>query len=74
MGKPQKKKKKTLENPALDLFGEVPVTQDDVDLWILKVAPRWQGSVRIDWYVKSFRVVEKIKRAKLNGEWGDLTR
>jgi len=52
-----------------DLFGEVPVTWDDVALWVDAVA----GIARDDWrfpvYVRGWNVPEKIRRAKLAGQF-----
>ncbi len=50
-----------------DLFGEVPITHDDVDAW-LRAVPRIEPtSHRANQYIKSYSVVEKIAQAKLRG-------
>lgn len=51
----------------LDLFGEVPVTTQDVDAWVLSVAGIEPGTPRAEYYAQAWRVVDKIKRAKLAG-------
>lgn len=50
-----------------DLFGEVPVTLDEVSAWVLAVAGISPASWRFAWYVANWRVVEKIRAAKLAG-------
>lgn len=52
------------------LFGQVPVTQSDIDLWI-KLTPRLHGlaDFRVRHYIESYRVIEKIQRAKMAGCW-----
>lgn len=55
--------------PILDLFGEVRVTTDDIDAW-LRAVPRLEpGTPRAAHYVEAWGVVEKIKRAKLEGRF-----
>ncbi|MBE0619293.1 MAG: hypothetical protein IH605_01745 [Burkholderiales bacterium] len=51
-----------------DLFGEIPVTAQDVRLWLkhLGLKPETRRSA---WYVKAYDVVEKLKQAKLRGDW-----
>ena len=55
-----------------DLFGEVPVTWPEVVDWVARVhgltpdSPRWLG------YVRTWRVPEKVRDAKLAGEWPQL--
>ena len=51
-----------------DLFGDVPVTLRDLELWLYKVAKlphyhRSRGSYARDW-----NIVGKIKREKLSGQ------
>ena len=52
-----------------DLFGAVPVSQDDVDVWLERVAGLPAGSPRSSWYVKAYAVIDKIAAAKAAGEW-----
>jgi hypothetical protein len=52
---------------VLDLFGEVPVTQGDVDAWLMAVPRIPPDSPRAAYYVQAWCVVDKIKRAKLEG-------
>lgn len=56
----------------LDLFGEVPVTREDVYAWLLAVVDIDPASKRAFGYVKSYRVVDKIIRAKINGTFEEL--
>jgi hypothetical protein len=51
-----------------DLFGEIPVLESDLLLWVTAVAPRWlkpERSFRL--YVKSYDVPAKVRRAKEQG-------
>lgn len=55
-----------------DLFGEIPVTTDDVAFW-LRCVPRMDpSSPRARWYIKGWNVVEKIRQAKRDGTWESL--
>lgn len=65
----KKNSKKTARNPALDLFGDVPVTADEVADWCEIVAGIEPDSPRIAYYVRAWRVVDKIKAAKLAGRF-----
>lgn len=58
--------KKDRINPAVDLFGEVPVTWPEVHLWVDVVTRgRFSDSNRFMWYVQNWDVVGKIKAIKL---------
>lgn len=53
-----------------DLFGEIPVTEDECRAWVEAVAPRWlypERSYRA--YVRNYDVPGKIRAAKLRGEF-----
>lgn len=63
----KKNSKKAAKNPALDLFGQVPVSVDEVLLWCETVAGIPPDSPRLAHYVRAWRVVEKIRAAKLAG-------
>jgi hypothetical protein len=53
---------------ALDLFGQVPVTQDEVRAWVEAVAPAFCSSERAFLhYVQAWHVPEKVALAKLSG-------
>lgn len=55
----------------LDLFGDVVVTYDDVNLW-LSTVPRLDDQHRVDHvsdYIKNYDVIAKIKRAKLDNSF-----
>lgn len=54
-----------------DLFGEVIVTHDDVEIWLRNV-PRLNNANRSEAasdYILNFDVVNKIKRAKLDNSF-----
>lgn len=66
-------KKTTLPNPALDLFGEVPVLESEIVDWVEAVAPRWltpEHSFR--GYVRGYDVAGKIRAAKLAGVYEQI--
>jgi hypothetical protein len=52
-----------------DLFGDVPVTWDEIYLWIEIVARIERDSWRAPYYIEYWNVAEKIKAAKLKGEF-----
>ena len=51
-------------DPPYDLFGEIPVTWDEVDAWCLAVAKLQPDSWRRPYYIQYWRVIEKIQQAK----------
>lgn len=53
--------------PQRDLFGEIPVTWDDVRDWTLAVAGIPPDSWRFDWYVQHWDVPGKVRAAKAAG-------
>ncbi len=54
---------------VLDLFGDVPVTQRDVEVWLFNV-PKLPHYLRNrSKYVTDYNVVSKIARAKKDGTW-----
>lgn len=57
-----------------DLFGEIPVTEDEVFQWVVAVAPRWLFPERTYLnYVRSYAVPDKIRAAKLAGTFDKIT-
>lgn len=51
-----------------DLFGEVPVTEDEIFAWVAAVAPRWLSPERAyHRYVRDWNVAAKVRAAKLAG-------
>lgn len=55
-----------------DLFGEVPVTTQDIDKWLICVPRMDPLSPRAEWYVKGYNVADKIRTAKMRGTFHDL--
>jgi hypothetical protein len=53
--------------PHRDLFGEIPVTWDEVDAWCLAVAGLPPDSWRRRYYLAHWNVPEKIRAAKAAG-------
>lgn len=56
---------------TLDLFGEVPVTLRDLELWLFKIPrlPHFHRSRAS--YARTWNIVDKIRRAKLDGTFDD---
>lgn len=52
---------------ARDLFGEIPVTLDELLAWMLAVPGLAPTSPRFAWYVRGWNVIEKIRAAKEAG-------
>jgi hypothetical protein len=60
--------------PAVDLFGEVPVLESDLENWVAAVAPVYLSSERsFQSYLKSYDVPAKVRRAKLRVEFDQIT-
>jgi hypothetical protein len=56
-----------------DLFGEIPVTEDDLFCWVAAVSPRWlrpERSYRL--YLASWNVAAKVKAAKAAGDFDHI--
>jgi hypothetical protein len=54
-----------------DLFGVIPVTADEIDIWI-DIVPGWNrtaGAARRAYYARCWNVAEKIRQAKASGFW-----
>jgi hypothetical protein len=52
----------------LDLFGEVAVTYDDLELWVSALAPGFSlNAQRTAYYIEHWNVADKVRRAKLAG-------
>lgn len=63
-----------MREQVIDLFGEVVVTVPDVHAWLRCVAGIDPDCWRAPEYVRGWRVVDKIRRAKLAGVFDELTR
>ena len=52
----------------LDLFGEVVVTYEDLELWVSALAPGFAlNEQRAAYYIARWNVADKVRRAKLAG-------
>jgi hypothetical protein len=52
----------------LDLFGQVAVSYDDLDLWVSALAPGFATNEhRRAHYIAQWNVADKVRRAKLAG-------
>ena len=56
-----------------DLFGEIPVTWQEIDAWLLSVPRIEPSSPRAERYVKNWDVPGKIRRAKEAGTFEQIT-
>ena len=57
-----------------DLFGEIPVLESDLEQWVAAMAPAYLSSERsFQSYIKSYNVPDKIRRAKLYGDFDRIT-
>ena len=56
----------------LDLFGQVIITTQDLDTWLIAVPKMRPGTRRAAWYLKAYDVVQKITQAKLSGHFAEL--
>ncbi len=63
-GRPRKR-----PHPAIDLFGQVPVTWEEVFLWLEAVPGIARDSPRAAQYVRDWNVPEKVRQAKLEGSF-----
>lgn len=51
-----------------DLFGQVVVTYEDLELWVSAIAPGFAiNEQRMAYYVLHWNVADKVRRAKLAG-------
>lgn len=66
------KRRRTKRGPPFDLFGEVPVTWGEVELWVEAVAGIGRDSWRFDYYCTHWNVPAKIRAAKLAGTFEAL--
>ena len=56
-----------------DLFGEIPVTDDEIFQWVAAMSPRNMSSERsYQNYVRNWNVAEKIRAAKQNGTFHEI--
>jgi hypothetical protein len=53
----------------IDLFGEVPVTLHDLDMWCDYIGKAWPSEWRKEWYIKNWNVADKVRRGKLDGSF-----
>lgn len=58
----------------LDLFGEVPVSRQDVYAWLMAVVDMDPESFRAEHYIRNYRVLDKIVAAKLDGTFDQIVR
>jgi hypothetical protein len=56
-----------LRQPALDLFGEVAITDDDLFAWVAAVSPVYCSDRGYENYVRRYDVAGKVRHAKLTG-------
>lgn len=64
--------RRTMRQPARDLFGEVPVSWPEIYAWCEVVAGIPRDSPRVAAYVRQWCVAEKIAAAKLRGDLDEI--
>lgn len=62
-----------MQDSILDLFGQVPISQAEIDLWIEAVPRLIPGTARAAWYCRAYDVPGKIRAAKLAGVFEQIT-
>ncbi len=60
--------------PVVDLFGEVIITTQDIDAWLLAVPHIEPRTRHAHNYIKAYDVVNKIRLAKLRGTFDETVR
>jgi hypothetical protein len=55
-----------------DLFGEIPVTLDELLAWMLAVPGIPPTTRRFAYYVRGWNVIEKIRAAKVAGTFDEI--
>lgn len=59
--------------PIFDLFGEVPVTLDDLREWVASTSPVNLEERFFDNYVRRYNVADKVRAAKRTGDFDRIT-
>lgn len=56
-----------------DLFGEIPVLLEEIEIWI-DVVPGWPRTLssRRRYYAQAWNVADKIRAAKASGFWQEV--
>ena len=62
-----------MHQPTFDLFGQVPVSQLDIDAWLIAVPGQQPGTQRARHYVLCYRVADKVAAAKIRGDFDAIT-
>lgn len=60
------------ERSPYDLFGEIPVTLDELLAWMLAVPGIAPTSPRFAYYVRGYDVIDKIRAATLSGTFDEI--
>jgi len=55
-----------------DLFGEIPVTLEEIEIWIDVVPALSRDSWRRASYAQGWNVAEKIRAWKQTGRWDEI--
>lgn len=61
-----------MQQPHLDLFGEVIVTHGDIYDWVAAVSPVHLSERGFDLYVQRYNVAGKVRAAKLAGHFDTI--
>lgn len=63
-----------MQQSVFDLFGEIPVLESDLEQWVAAVAPAYLSSERsFRSYLRNYNVADKVRRAKLYGDFDQIT-
>jgi hypothetical protein len=54
---------------ARDLFGDVAITKEELERYVLAVSGLQAGSARFNYYVQHWNVLNKIASLKLSGKF-----
>ena len=63
----QRRRNARRPDPHADLFGEIPVTFDELAAWCEAVPRISRSSSRFTWYCNGWRVADKVRAAKVAG-------
>lgn len=59
---------------AVDLFGQIPVSFDELSLWVSAIAPHYARSARsLAYYITHWDVAAKVANAKADGSFAAIS-
>jgi hypothetical protein len=61
------------KDSPIDLFGQVPISEQDLENWVCAVAPRWLTPERsYQNYLAAYSIADKVRAAKLAGTFESI--